>query len=187
MLTLDEALWQPGERIGAWDAAADGHEWLGIYAASDAGVRLLAFERTDAEGRKQRTAELEARGVRIGRTDGGEYVWALVDGRDFVAWSSRERLFTANRSYLHAGQDRFPASDVSCVTSWVDAFDLGHRGVSVERTRQPPVVLVRERDPTSSLDPTYNRDNVAIDAAWASSLGRDLAAWLGVKHENQLP
>jgi hypothetical protein len=37
------------------------------------------------------------------------------------------------------------------------------------------------------MDPTYDRPNVAIDAAWARYLGRDLARWLGVKHENLFP
>lgn len=183
-MAVDEALLQPGELVGAWDAGATGHEWLGIYAAGEAGVKLLGFERTDREGRQRRIAELERRGIHLGMTDGGEYVWAIVDGRDFVVWSLRARLFTASRSRVPNG---FTAADITCVTSWVDAFDLGRRGVSVERVHEPPVVLVEELDPVPSLDPTYSCANVASDAAWATSLGRDLAAWLGVKHEDHLP
>ncbi|MCP3138059.1 hypothetical protein [Pyxidicoccus xibeiensis] len=186
-ITVEEASRHPGERVAAWDAGAVGHEWLGIYAASDAGVKLLAFERTDRAGRLRRIAALEPRGVRIGKTYGGEYVWAIVDGRNLVAWNLDARLFAANRSTVQVGASVFPAANITRVTSWVDPVDLGHRGISVERAGEPPVVLVEERDPASALDPTYNRDNLALDAAWASSLGRDLALWLGVDHADLLP
>jgi hypothetical protein len=47
-------------------------------------------------------------------------------------------------------------------------------------------VLADEHDPTPEMDPTYDRSNVALDAAWASALGRALASWLSVPHVDQV-
>jgi len=185
-MTVDEALRQPGELVAAWDGTASDAEWVGIYAASDAGVKLLGHERTDKAGRKRRTDELTRRGIRIGETYGGEFVWGN-DGRELVAWSSKQRLFAATQRAIKLRGETVPVASVTRVASWVDRFDLGFRGVGVERRGEAPVVLAEERDPTPSLDPTYNRDNLAIDAAWASALGRALAAWIGVPHDDQIP
>lgn len=190
-MTIDEALQQPGFLIAAWDAAAVGHDWLGIYraegAAGEGGVKLLAFERLDAAGRARRTADLTARGTCIGATSGGEYVWAIVDGQRFTAWNLRARLFAATKDDVEVGTTRVPVADVARVTSFLDPRDLGHRGVRVDRASGGAAVLAEEHDPTPEMDPTYNRDNVAIDAAWASALGRELARWLAVAHDDQLP
>lgn len=186
-MTVDEALRQPGVLVAAWDSSASRHEWLGIYAASEAGVKLLGFERTDRAGRERRTAGLEARGVPTGKTDGGEYVWAIIHERDFIAWSTSARLFTATRSRVQVGPSVLPAADITSVTSWLSPSDLGHRAVMLERKCEPPVVLVEEHDPASKLDPTYDCVNVVFDASWAWSLARDLAAWLGVTHKDLLP
>jgi hypothetical protein len=185
-MTVDEALSQPGALVAAWDTGSDGHEWLGIYAASEAGVKLLGFERMDPAGRERRISELKARGIPTGKTDGGEYVWAILHERDFVAWRMSGRLFTATRSRVQVGPSVLPAADITCVTSWLDPSDLGHRAVIAKRKGAPPVVLVEEHDPASEQDPTYDRINVLFDASWARSLARDLAAWLGVKYEDQL-
>lgn len=72
------------------------------------------------------------------------------------------------------------------VTSIVDGNDLGHSGVRLERKTGAPLVLAEGHDPMPEMDPTCDRANVAIDAAWASALGRDIARWLGVPHIDQI-
>jgi hypothetical protein len=73
------------------------------------------------------------------------------------------------------------------VTSFLDRADLGHRGVRVEFTGRAPFVVAEERDAAALLDPTYNIDNVMMDASWATLLGRDLATFLAVPHRDELP
>lgn len=186
-MTVDEAIQQPGELVGAWDGAATGHEWLGIYAVGDGGAKLLAHERTDAAGRQRREAALRARKIRIGDTVGGEHVWTNDGARELVAWNRTQRLFVATRSDVRVRDLVVPLGRIQRVASFVDRFDLGRRGVGIECTGAPPVVLVEEHDPTPAMDPTYDRSNVALDAAWASALGRDLSGWLGVPHDDQIP
>ena len=178
-MNVDEALQQSGQLVAAWDEGSD-DGWLGIYAYSDSGVKLLAFERN--AGPKRR-AELAARKLPVGATSGGEFVWAPV-GDQFVAWNLRTRLFVAGKREVIAGGQR--VADAARVTSFVDDDNLGHRGVRVERATGGQLVLADEHDPTPEMDPTYNRDNLTIDAAWASALGRALAKWLDVPHVDQI-
>jgi hypothetical protein len=172
-MTIDEALVHDGLLIAAWDESSVGEAWLGIYSAGDAGVKLLAFERMPEATRAKRTAEVSKRAA-IGTTSGGEFVWATI-GDELAVWNLRGKIATVKKD-----------GSTTRVTSFVDENNLGHRGVRLERKSGGPRMLVDEHDPTPELDPTYDRSNVAIDAAWASALGKDLARWLGVPHTDQI-
>ena len=182
-MNVDEALRQPGQLVAAWDDTTDDLAWLGIYAAGDGGVRLLADERIDVVARDKRLADLAKRAVLHGSTSGGELVWCVA-GEQFMAWNLRRRLFVAGRREVIAGDTC--VADIVRVTSFVDPENVGHRGVRLERASGGQLVLVEEHDPTPEMDPTYDRSNVAIDAAWASALGRALASWLAVAHDDQI-
>lgn len=186
-MTIDEALAQPGERVAAWDVTSYEDAWLGVYAVGEGGAKLLAHERMATGAREARTAALRARGVRVGATSGfGAHVWA-GDADRFGVWSDRTRVATATRGALELAGAQVPVAELRAVVSFLDPRDLGHRGVRIERRAGAPIVLAEERDAAAQMDPGYNRDNVAIDGAWATFLGRDLAAFLGVPHEDQLP
>lgn len=174
-MTIEEALEQPGLLVAAWDEATTGEAWLGIYRAGDTGVKLLAHERMPESARAKRTAEVSKR-ASLGTTSGGEFVWSTI-GDELVVWSLRQRVCAIGKGEAKAA---------ARVTSFVDGNDLGHRGVRLERKTGAPLVLAEEHDPAPEMDPTYDRANVAIDAAWASALGRDIARWLGVPHTDQI-
>lgn len=178
-MDVDEALRQPGQLVAAWDEGSD-DSWLGIYVAGDSGVVLLAFERNAGAARR---ADLAARNVPVGATSGGEFVWAPV-GEQLVCWNLGSRLAVAGKRDIAAGGQR--VADVVRVTSFVQAGDLGHRGVRVERAGGGQLVIAEERDPTPAMDPTYDRTNLLIDGLWAVLLGRALAEWLGVPHDDQI-
>lgn len=178
-MNVDEALQQPGQLVAAWDEGSD-DSWLGIYVAGDSGVKLLAFERNAGATRK---AELAAKKVPIGATAGGEFVWAPVGEQMFV-WNLRNRLAVAGKTDVVANGQR--VADVARVTSFVDGDNLGHRGVRVDRAIGGALVIAEEHDPTPEMDPTYDRANLLVDALWATLLGRALATWLGVAHDDQI-
>lgn len=178
-MTVDEALQLFVPLVAAWDEGSD-DDWLGIYAAGEAGVRLLAFERNAGAARRD---ELVARGIPVGATCGGELVWAPV-GEQLVIWSLRARLAVAGKQDVMAGGQR--VTDVARVTSFVDGHDIGHRGVRVERASGGHLVIAEEHDPAPDRDPTYDRWNLLVDALWATLLGRALASWLGVPHDDRI-
>jgi hypothetical protein len=173
-----EALRQPGQLVAAWDEGSD-DSWLGIYLAGDSGVVLLAFERNAGDARR---ADLAARKIPVGATSGGEFVWAPV-GEQLIIWNLRSRLAVAGKHEIAARGQR--VADVARVTSFVQAGDLGHRGVRVERSSGGHLVIAEEHDPTPTIDPTYDRTNLLVDGLWAALLGRALASWLGVPHDDQ--
>jgi hypothetical protein len=178
-MNVDEALQQLGQLVAAWDEDSDDN-WLGIYVASDRGVKLLAHERNAGAARR---AELVARKLPVGSTVGGEYVWAVV-GDQLTIWNFKARLSVAGKTEVVAGGRR--VADATRVVAFVDANDLGHRGVRVESASGAALVAAEEHDPAAEMDPTYNRDNLIIDAAWANSFGRTLAKWLGVPYVDQI-
>jgi hypothetical protein len=79
-----------------------------------------------------------------------------------------------------------PLSAVRGVVSFYDEDDYGHRGVQLELEDGQRVVVVEERDAAAELDPTYGRMNLDIDGGWIVYLGRELAACLGVPHQDEL-
>lgn len=188
-MTVEEALNQPGPLLGVWDIGGTPAA-LCVYALPLAGRphRLLARE-DRAEADKEATlGELRRRGIRVAFAFGaGEFVWSKEDG--FSAWSSSgEEVFSGNERELrlctgHVVEKR----DVVRVVSFFDDEAWGHRGIQLELGNGSLVVAIEERDRTAEIDPTYGIDNVMIDAAWGTFLGRDLAAWLGVPHRDELP
>jgi hypothetical protein len=183
-MTLEQALAYPGELLAAWDHAGD--ETLVIYAIADGRLDRLAVQTMNQDERAAHSEELARRGVRVGATDGpSQFVWTK-DG-DFTIWSLTGVVACGRDGVITAGDREVARGDVSRVISFLDRDSLGHRGVKVLTRAGGDVVVVEEEDPAAALDPTYGMDNVMIDAAWATYLGRDLAAWLGVPHVDELP
>ena len=181
-MKLEEALTFPGQLVAAWDDSDEA--WLGIFAATESGVKLLFHERV-LEAQRAAVSEALAEKAAIGATAGGEYVWAKIGGA-LVAWNFKKKLFAVDAEAIRVGDNVVPTVQATRVTSFVDDNDLGHRGVRVERKMGGPVVIAEERDPTPEIDPTYDRSNVALDAAWASALGRAVARALGLQHVDQI-
>lgn len=183
-MTLEQALAYPGELLAVWDHARD--EALVLYAIADGRLDRLAVQEMNKDERAARTAELAKRGIRAGATDGpSQFVWSK-DG-NFTIWSLTGVVADSEGGVISTGGQQVARGDVTRVVSFLDRNSLGHRGVKVLTRAGGEVVIVDEEDPAATLDPTYGMDNVMIDAAWATFLGRDLAAWLGVPHADELP
>ncbi len=183
-MTLDQALAYPGELLAVWDHAGD--ETLVLYAIADGRLDRLATQQMSKAERASLGADLAQRGIRVGATDGpSQFVWSKDGG--FTIWSLTGVVVDGRDGALVVGDQTIARGDVARVVSFLDRDSLGHRGVKVALRAGGETVVVDEEDPAAQLDPTYGMDNVMIDAAWATYLGRDLAAWLGVPHTDQLP
>lgn len=181
-MTLDEALSLRVPRVGVWEG-----DTLAIVALERASARLLVRQMFAAEERPALEQRLVENGVVIGATHRAcDFVWVFDDehcsvvqldvgitaeaiGRDFVIGGRRCRI-----------------SDIVHVISFVDRGDIAHRGVKLRLADGSEPVVAEERDPAPSIDPTYGRQNLEIDAGWIVILGRELAANLGVPHHDEL-
>lgn len=186
-MTLEQALAYPGEVLAVWDRTGP-EATLTVYAVAGGALQRLA---TAAVGEREgRAAALRERGVRQGASnmpgpfvwslDGGLTVWSLIRPVGVVAEGDRELIRAP-------GGARVRAADVARVVSFFDEDSPGHRGVKVVTKGGAEVVVVEEDSPAARLDPTYGVDHVMVEGAWATFLGRDLAAWLGVPHTDELP
>ncbi len=188
-MTIDQALAHPGELLAVWDLSGK-EEYLFVYAHSNGKLERLAASTMSSAQRQDRTAELARRGIRIGASDmPGPFVWST--DRNLSVWS----LIPPVGVVAEGHADRIKASggaqvrraDVERVVSFLDDDSLGHRGVKVVTRSGVEIVIVEEDAVAARLDPTYGIDHVMVEGAWATFLGRDLAAWLGVPHTDELP
>jgi hypothetical protein len=177
----------PGHILVAWDYSSRHVGAIGVYDIGPGGARYVAGDTVAASRRASFEADLRRRGVRIGCTyASNEFVW-VTDDLGFAVWSLSDVRAESTLTGIRASGKVFARSAVAAIVSFLAPGDLGHRGVAAELGDGSTVVLVDERDAAADLDPTYNIEDVMIDAAWATYLGRDLAANLNVPHRDQLP
>ena len=158
-----------------------------LFALGGGRPVLRASSRDPSDLGDARRASLRALGIRQARMySPGEYFWSAEGG--LTVWSRERMLADGRDGVLEVGNEALIRKvDAKRVVSFLDEGDDGHRGVAVDLRDGKRVVVVEEHDPSASSDPTYGMDNLSLDSAWATFLGRDLAAWLGVEHEDQLP
>jgi hypothetical protein len=185
-MSLEQALSYPGEMLAVWNRSGLRCRLAVCSIADGKLTEMAATEMTEA-GRAKWSSDLETRGVRQGATNGVcPFTWS-IDGR-FTVWSLTDTVVDSDdQSISMQSGDVVARADVACVISFLDPASLGHRGVKVVTHAGDELVVAEEEDPAAELDPTYGVDNVMIDAAWATFLGLDLAVWLGVPHEDELP
>jgi hypothetical protein len=176
-----------GPLLVAWEAVFGS---VAVYVTTG-GLRLywevspLPTEQWSALGRelgRLRNARTCSRGPV------GGYLWSVDDG--FAVWSfdADEPVVASGRDgVLQVGSQVIDRRDVARVRSFLGPEGLGQRGVRVELFDTSRVTVAEEQDGWAHRDPTYDAINVMLDAAWATLLGRDLAGWLGVPHEDEIP
>lgn len=188
-MTIDQALAHPGELLAVWDLSTR-EENLHVYAVDGGRLERLAVAPMTKARRAELTFALRGRGVRQGASDmpgpfvwsaeGGFTVWALLAPHGVIAEGKDDLLTTRAGARIRRG-------DVAGVVSFWDEASPGHRGVNVVTRGGAAITIVEERSKAAELDPTYGVDHVMVEGAWATFLGRDLAAWLGVPHTDELP
>jgi hypothetical protein len=183
--TIDEALTTPGPLVAAWECwTARPTRTLVLYSVRSTPKLLARIEVSEAESYAKST-ELARRGVRVGAYAPLSDRFWCVDREGFALWSmTRLELEGKGGELFFADGRRVRGAEVRAVTPFVEN-DMLHRGVRLELVDGSSVVIADEEDSAPLADPTYNRDNLAIDAAWTEYLGAALAKWLGKEHVDE--
>ncbi len=168
-----------------WDKSDPSQAWLGEYRVADAGTTLIRHQLVRTADVATKQSELQRRGKRQGATVGGFAIWAFDKTGEI--WTKQRCLASGPRNAWLVGKTQVASTSVVAVTSFFNPDDYGHRGVKLQLRSAVQLVVVEEFDPASKHDPTYNQDNLAIDGAWASAFGKDLAGWLNCPHRDELP
>ncbi|MBP9085394.1 MAG: hypothetical protein KBG15_04710 [Kofleriaceae bacterium] len=171
--------------IAAWDLCPMRASWLGEYDVGPSGARLGEQRQVPDDQRDAVLDALAKRHVALGATyQGGPAVWTFADALHGGVWSPTGQKLVGSNVEFTLGFRTVAGGDVTAIESFVDADDLGHRGVRLMLGDQDAIVVIEQYDSAVHDNPAYGRDNAAVDAAWASALGRDLAAWLNVPHHD---
>lgn len=177
----------PTHALAAWDLHPAKAGWLGEYTVGPSGARLGQHRQVEDAQRGTVLDELAKRQVAVGATyDGGPATWSFVDAADGGVWSKTGQKLVGTKAEMTLGFRKLAGGDVTAVESFVDADDLGHRGVRLLLSGQREVVVIEQHDRAVHDKPGYSRADAAVDGAWASALGRDLAAWLDVPHQDEV-
>jgi hypothetical protein len=169
----------------AWDSGDHQNPYVCTYRVGPNGAQLVEAKAVRPGDQTNVLAEWQRAGGRVGATVGRTIVWAFDETGE--VWTPNACKATGPRSCWRIGRNGFDVSGCRAVVSFYDKDDYGHRGVRFRQTSGSEFLVIDEHDSTAQLDPTYGLDNLAIDGAWASALGRDLAAWLATTHEDGLP
>jgi hypothetical protein len=184
-MTLEQALDYPGDMVAIWDWGASEEKRL-VCSIADGKLTIMASADMSKADRERWSSELTRKGVRQGATSGVAPFYWSADG-ELTVWSLTDTVVTSSGDTIKtAGGARIRKADAASVHTFLDGDSLGHRGVRVVTKGGAEITVAEEEDPAAQLDPTYGMDNVSIDAAWATFMGRDLAAWLGVPHVDDM-
>jgi len=186
-MTLEQALATPGPLVAAWEGwTSRADRTLLVYSVQSKPSKLAEAAVPEPE-RDALSRDLRKRGVRIGTwVPLSDRFWCS-DEQGFALWSLTRLEADGRNGDLQLADGRHvSAAQVRTVTSFVED-GMTHRGVRLELADGSSIVVADEEDSAPLADPTYNRDNLSIDAAWASYLGAALAKWLGKPHVNQVP
>lgn len=180
-MTFADALATPGPLLAAFEVPIDREGDVALYALHERPV-FLARATFDAGRRKALASDLRARGVRVGawaRHD--DHLWCAEE-RSFTVWSLGHGLELACRD----GEIPYRENRETIHAPWVVAIvpyasdDRIFRGVRVETCEGAGEDVVVDESVAAGADPTYNADNLAIDAEWTFHLAKALTAWVDV-------
>ncbi len=173
----------PTQLLAAWDLHPDKTGCLGEYQVGPGGARLGQQRKVSNAQKEAVLDELAKRLVTVGATyHGGPATWSLSNAEYGGVWSRTGQKLVGNNNAMTLGFRRVARRDVTAVESFADANDLGHSGVRLLLSGQSEIVVIEQHDPDTKPTPGYGRAKATIDGTWASVLGCDLAAWLGVPY-----
>jgi hypothetical protein len=181
------ALAEPGPHLAAWRLGGEpGFESLAIYRVADDGTKELAVARMKASDKPAASALLAERGVNVGAFDlACDHVWRK-DGGQLQAWSSKGLSFRFDEVRGVETGDGFaaPASDIAEVRVFIsdNAVDRGVALVLKDGTRR---VIASETSFSPTSDPTWSRNELLSETAWAAILARALARATGATYRDE--
>jgi len=177
MMTLDEALAQPGRRVAAWDHGGDGNTLLIVSVAED-DAKVISRETVAAERRSTIERQLMQHGIPIGSTDRScGFIWVCTEAHLAVVRLGAGTSLEASGADLVIASRRVERRDVAAVQCFYND-DVTHRGVCVWLANGDAFTIAEQHDP---IDPTRNLDFFLLGVDWIFSLGQDLAVRLGVQ------
>jgi hypothetical protein len=152
---------------------------ISIYETGDNGAKLIGTaDQSDI-------SSLRKQGLRMGATYGGSGLLWAFDDREGSIWLPDRVVLKGSKQRLGLAGQTLSASEIREVVSFVGS-DWVRRGVALDLTSGERNVVVDEYDEIARMDPTYGRNDFLMsDARWIHFLGRDLAAWLGVSHDDR--
>lgn len=113
-------------------------------------------------------------------------VWLPTD-QTFSVWSSDSLRLVVSRTddEVRTPGLTLPIAAVGRIASFVDRDHLGRRGVALITPSRdvPRLVFIQEHDMIANDDRSYTLADARRDGAWAAALGRELAEWLRVPHD----
>jgi uncharacterized protein YjbI with pentapeptide repeats len=174
-LSVDAVLKAPGPLVVARDGADPAR--LAIFRV-DPAARLLTRVPVGSADR--------LRGLRQGACYGNSAaVWSWDDD-SFTIWNFAGKQLEARGQSLVLPGGSLDRAEVTRVASFIGQT-LGNRGVKLltPRYKYERIVIVQDLDFRADDDRSYTRADARRDGMWASHVGRDLAAWLCVPHDDE--
>jgi hypothetical protein len=184
-MTFDEALDHPGPLLGAWDLTTwKGERTLTLFSLVDGRALALAHRGVSVDDEDAATASLHARGIDVGEYDSRcEFVWLSGTGRVTV-WAPHGRVLHASGGTITLANGRtLDRAKLERMQAYA-SDDYLQRGVRARLRSGEDVELVREVSAVTAADPTYSRNDLLYDTAWAGAIAAAVAAWAGVPHDN---
>jgi hypothetical protein len=182
--TFEEAVTRPAI-LAAWDLAEGPERTISVFDLSK-GARQIAWKSVLASSVGQVTADLEARGVRVGGYDGHQpFVWHVA--RDGISiWGADGRALEAKNGVVTDAIGRtLPVSEIGAFVGYIET-DYVDRGIKAERRDGKRVTVLYDLSMAASGNPTYSRNDVLMDTGWIHTVGAALAAWAGVPFRDEI-
>ena len=186
-MTFEEAIAAPGRKYQAWgDEVQDGHRVAMIYRLGEGGAEQLAWRQVPEADRGAVTTDLETRGLPVAGYDFfSGFIWITSDAGVEVYHRTGKMLeATGDRATIEDGRV-IPRSEIAMVIAFANA-DYVYRGVKAALRSGEEIPLVTEASSAAMGDPTYSRNELLVEAAWAGTIGRAIASWAGAGFEDRI-
>ena len=182
--SFEEAVTRPAI-VAAWDLTDGPERTISVFDLSK-GARQIAWRSVLASSVAQVTAELEARGVRVGAHDGHQpFVWHVT--RDAITvWGADGVALEAQSGVVTDAIGRaLTVAEIAAFVGYLES-DYVDRGVKAERPDGTRVTVLYDLSMAASGNPTYSRNDALLDTGWIHAVGAALAAWAGVPFRDEI-
>ena len=174
-------------KIFAWDLhEEDERRSLSIFRLDDGGAKHVYGVTIPISEVSHTNSVIEKEGHRIGQYDRwAPFVWQVSD-HEIVVWDRERTYLRAHEGLIRIIYDvQCKSEDIRYVYAFADSTMVS-RGVRAMLKNGDHQSLVIDISRTASLDPTYNRNMLLVETAWAAMIGQAIAKWAKVPYERQI-
>jgi hypothetical protein len=184
---FESALAADWPKIAAWDLHREGDlRFLSVFSREGKGAKHVCGISVGVDEVEALTRRLEQAGIQIGIHDRWvPFVWWVSD-EEIIVWDQERILLHAHDETIELIHDIVvnPA-DIERVFSFADSTRIS-RGVRSFLKNGKQAMLVFHLSADAKYDPTYNRNQLIVETAWAGVLGQEIAQWIGVPYERRI-